>query len=332
VLIQIKRSPNSAAPSSLAPGELAWVEGTKTGYLGLIAGGIAPIFGDGAGYLKGNQNITFTGDVTGSGSTNVALALATQSGLASGTYTKITVNAKGLVTGGAALSVSDIPAQPISQITGLQAALDSKPTLVNGVLPNSVLPPLSITDTFVVASQAAMLALTAQRGDVAVRTDISSTFILQSDNPATLSNWVQLITPSSASGGVQTVNSLTGPNITLAATNIPFTPAGGVASTNVQAAIAELDTKKLSANQNITFTGDATGSGTTAVALTLATQAGLTAGAYTKLTVNTKGLVTAAANLTASDIPAIAQSQVTGLVAALGSKLDATAVIDGGTF
>lgn len=63
-------------------------------------------------------------------------------------------------------------------------------------VPTSQLPALAITDTFVVASQAAMLALTAQRGDVAIRTDFtpSRTFILAADPATTLSNWIQIET------------------------------------------------------------------------------------------------------------------------------------------
>jgi hypothetical protein len=45
--------------------------------------------------------------------------------------------------------------------------------------------------------------------------------------------------------------------------------------------------------------------------ISLATQAGLTAGAYPKVTVTTKGIVTAGANLVASDIPSLDTSKLT---------------------
>lgn len=76
-----------------------------------------------------------------------------------------------------------------------------------GKLPSSVIPASAITETFVVSSQSAMLALTAQTGDVAVRTDLSQTFILQAEPASTLANWVLLLTPTDA---VSSVNGLTG--------------------------------------------------------------------------------------------------------------------------
>jgi hypothetical protein len=69
-----------------------------------------------------------------------------------------------------------------------------------------VLPPLAVNETFVVATQAAMLALTAQRGDVAIRTDTSRTYILASDAPGTLADW-KMVT---AAGDIVSVNGYTG--------------------------------------------------------------------------------------------------------------------------
>lgn len=77
----------------------------------------------------------------------------------------------------------------------------------NQLIPSQYLPPLAITHTFVVTSQAAMLALDAQTGDIAVRTDLNNSFILQSEPASTLSNWVELLTPGAP---VQSVNGETG--------------------------------------------------------------------------------------------------------------------------
>jgi hypothetical protein len=77
----------------------------------------------------------------------------------------------------------------------LTAGLASKADLVGGVVPTSQLPPLAINDTFPVDSQAAMLALTAQRGDVAIRSDLNQSFILAAEPASTLGNWKALLAP-----------------------------------------------------------------------------------------------------------------------------------------
>lgn len=90
-----------------------------------------------------------------------------------------------------------------------KAAVNGVATLNgSGLIPNNQLPAISITDTYVVASQAAMLALSAaETGDVAVRTDLSKTFILKGTTFSVLADWQELLTPTDA---VQSVNGQTG--------------------------------------------------------------------------------------------------------------------------
>jgi len=57
--------------------------------------------------LTGNQTITLSGDASGSGATAIAVTLA-NSGVTAGTYTKVTVDAKGRVTAGASLASADV--------------------------------------------------------------------------------------------------------------------------------------------------------------------------------------------------------------------------------
>lgn len=68
----------------------------------------------------------------------------------------------------------------------------------DGKVPTSQLSPLVITDTHVVSSEAAMLALAAQTGDVAIRTDENKSYILQGNDPTVLSDWTELQTPTDA--------------------------------------------------------------------------------------------------------------------------------------
>lgn len=71
------------------------------------------------------------------------IGISNQCTTGAGTYQKVSVNDRGLVTAGASLAASDIPTLAISKISGLQAALDDK---VSGANQIYVSKPLSITD------------------------------------------------------------------------------------------------------------------------------------------------------------------------------------------
>jgi hypothetical protein len=77
---------------------------------------------------------------------------------------------------------------------------------VTGTIGTSQLPPLAVNEVFAPATQAAMLLLTAERGDVAIRQDTGKTYILSTDSPSTLADW-KLIT---AVGDVASVAGRTG--------------------------------------------------------------------------------------------------------------------------
>lgn len=78
----------------------------------------------------------------------------------------------------------------------------------DGKLISSQLPSITISDTSVVSTQSAMLAITAETGDVAVRTDLNKSFILKGTDPTILSHWQELLTPTS---DVTSVFGRTGP-------------------------------------------------------------------------------------------------------------------------
>ncbi|BCR36111.1 hypothetical protein [Mariniplasma anaerobium] len=100
----------------------------------------------------------------------------------------------------------------------------------SGKLADSVVPKIAMTNTYVVASQTAMLALSnAQEGDVAVRTDLNKTFILKASPYSTLANWQELLTPTDA---VTSVNGSTG------VVTISLAGLGGVASTTYNTHVA----------------------------------------------------------------------------------------------
>lgn len=214
--IKIKRGLAAAVENLvLSEGELALTTDTGKLYGGTGSGKVLlnPTGGtsDTADKLTVARTFKIQGDASsqavtfdGSQDATFTLTLKELSGLASGTYTKLTVNTKGQVIAGTLLEVSDLPAIPVSKITGLGTAAtantgSSSGNVVivgsDGKIPSSVLPDIAITDTHVISSESAMLALSAQKGDLAVRSDIGKNFILKATPASTLANWVELETP-----------------------------------------------------------------------------------------------------------------------------------------
>lgn len=89
----------------------------------------------------------------------------------------------------------------------LLASMAAKADLVDGKLRVDQLPALAIGATTDVADEAAMLALTAEPGDIAIRTDESKTYRLAAEPATTLANWKWLRTPTDV---VLSVAGLTG--------------------------------------------------------------------------------------------------------------------------
>jgi hypothetical protein len=142
--------------------------------------------------LAGKANTTHThaqSDVTG-----LVTAL---SGKAAVSHTHAESEITGLVTdlaGKAAVSHGHVQ----SDVTGLVSALAAKADLVAGKVPQSQIPAVALVDFLgSVASQAAMLALTGQRGDWANRSDTGTTWQLVADDPTQLSSWQEHLYPGS---------------------------------------------------------------------------------------------------------------------------------------
>ena len=174
-----------------------------------------------ANKLSTPRTMTLSGDVTSDspsfdGSGNITFTTVLKESVTAGTYTKVTVNSKGIVTGFESLIESDIPQLSHTKITGLgdvatkNAGTASGNVVVvgeDGKIADSILPAIAITDTFEVDSQSAMLGLPAQKGDIAIRSDEDKSYILKQEPASTLENWVLLKTPTDA---VLSVNGKTG--------------------------------------------------------------------------------------------------------------------------
>jgi hypothetical protein len=94
----------------------------------------------------------------------------------------------------------------------------------SGLLPQAILPAIAMTEFLgAVGSQAAMLALTGQRGDWCTRTDLGTDFQLIAEPSSTLASWRQMTYPASP---VTTVAGRTGA-VTISGTDITdFTTTG----------------------------------------------------------------------------------------------------------
>ena len=122
----------------------------------------------------------------------------------------------GALTGTQLISSETVPTLPehVTRKDYVDAGVASRAPLVHrhtygdidGQVPTSALPPLAVIDTFTAATQTAMLALTAQRGDMCIRTDSARTYVLTADTPTVLSAWKEVM----AAGQVTSVNGKAG--------------------------------------------------------------------------------------------------------------------------
>lgn len=104
-----------------------------------------------------------------------------------------------------AATISDFNSVSDARIAA--AAGVSVASLSGGKVPSSQLPALALTDVFSVASQVAQLALTAEEGDVAIRTDLNKSYIHNGGVAGTMADWSELLTPTDT---VLSVNGETG--------------------------------------------------------------------------------------------------------------------------
>jgi hypothetical protein len=161
------RSPSSAVKNSFLPsqtsnsGKYLSTDGTNPSWAAIPSG-----------------SLDFTGDVTGTGTTGspVALTLA-NSGVTAGTYSKVTVDAKGRVTSGSNIASSDVttalgftPENVANKaVANGYASLDS-----SGKVPSNQLP--SYVDDVIEVANYAALPGTGETGKIYVTIDTSKTY------------------------------------------------------------------------------------------------------------------------------------------------------------
>jgi hypothetical protein len=149
--------------------------------------------------------------------TNLVGDLSTLTTNVAGKAALVHTHAKADISATGTWAVADIPTLTLTKISdaGTAAAKTAGNAVGNvpmveagGTLNPAIVPAVSTgRPPYVVASQAAMLAVAgAQVGDIANRTDLGTSFMLQALPASTLANWVQLAVP----GVVTSVLGLTG--------------------------------------------------------------------------------------------------------------------------
>jgi hypothetical protein len=122
-------------------------------------------------FLTANQTITVSGDITGSGSTSITATLASVG--TAGTYTKVTTDSKGRVTGGSNLTTSDLPAGTVN-ITNI------KTREIPGPLPNGVATTFTCTSSALPGSEEVYL------NGVLMDPGVGNDYTVTSQNPLTI--------------------------------------------------------------------------------------------------------------------------------------------------
>jgi len=194
-VIELDSSPVSGYDAPI--GSMVMVNESGTGRLYLKIGSASTAWEnvqagavDLSAYFKKDGSVLATGDFD--------LNSHKISNLSNGTLSGDAVN-KGQLDSGLALKIDLTEKGSANGVATLGA---------DGKIPSSQVPAIAITDTFVVASELAMLSLsTAEQGDVAVRTDLNKSFILVSGSYSVLSNWQELLTPTDT---ILSVNGQTG--------------------------------------------------------------------------------------------------------------------------
>ena len=295
----------AGAPASLQNAELAFNEQDSTLYYGFGTGGaggsatsVIPIAGNGAFVaLTGSQTIdgvktflqTISGSISGNAGTATTLETArTINGVSfdgSGNIT-LTANTTNALTAGAFLTGGTFNGSG-----AITFAVDA--TSAN-------------TASKVVARDAsgnfsAGTITAALTGNASTATTLQTTRSISTSGDAT---WTVNF---NGSANVSAALTLAASGVTAgsygSATAVP------VITVDAKGRVTAVSTSSISSS--LTFTGDATGTGTTgsSTALTLAAS-GVTAGTYTKLTVDAKGRATAGTTLSATDIPTLTAAKI----------------------
>ncbi len=301
-------------------------------------------------YLTSNQSITVSGDASGTGTTAITLTLAAVG--SAGTYSKIVTDTKGRIISGGAIALADVTAalgySPVSSaLLGANngvAQLNSSGQLTSSQIPSSLTGGLNYQGTWNASTNTpALTSGTGTKGyyykvSTAGSTTLDGISVWYIGDTAVFdgTTWDKIdgitnevISVNGQTGAVTlTVSNISGAaplaSPTFTGTPTAPTPLSTDNSSNIATTSFVKEQNYLTTNQTVTVSGDASGSGTTAITLTLAT-VNSSPGTFTSFIVNGKGLVTAGVNLAVS-------GDVSGTATNSSLTLTLATVVTAGTY
>jgi len=209
--IRIKRSAVSQSPASLLDGELAYSSASGNLFIGLPGNTIQVIGG-----LSAVQKLN--GISPGATPDQTALQILTKLKTVDGVGSLLDADTVDGIHGSNLALKTDL--NGVVKTTSLGVPLGVAQLDAYGLVPSSQIPSLAISKPQVAASEVAMLALTAQSGDIAIRTDLNKTFMLAGVS-SVLVDWIQI----SVNSTVQSINGQIGV-VQLTATDVNADPVG----------------------------------------------------------------------------------------------------------
>ena len=300
---------------------------------GVTVGTYSALVVNAAGIATSGTNLVATGDVSGTAyKSGIALTLAT-SGVIAGTYTNLTIDAKGRVTAARALSDTDVltalgytPGSGSGTVASVAASGDGNIIVSGSPITTTGTLAISLGTTSVTAGTYSNISVDAF-GRLTAAAALSAANILTALGTYAVAKATALATPQiialsgDASGSVSFGGSAGATiAVALAAISIPGTFNNVII--NAKGLVTSgSNTAYLTTNQSIAISGDASGSGTTAISLTLASS-GVAAGTYSlsTITVDAKGRIMAASTGSAGS----------GSVTSVGITAGAGVTVSGG--
>lgn len=252
----------------------------------------------------------------------LATKVTANTAITGATHTKITYDSKGLVTAGADLSASDIPSLTLSKISDVTATA-SEVNVLDGI--TATTDELNILDgvTATATELNVLDGITASTTELNYVDGVTSSIQTQLNNKVAAND---AITGATHTKITYDSKGLVTGGTSLSASDIPSLTLSKISDVTATASELNVLDGITATTTELNYVDGVTSSIQTQLNNKVASNAAITGGTHTKITYDSKGLVTGGSSLAASDIPDISATYVT--VASKG-QANGVASLDG---